>query len=233
MGESAAGGGGSSSGVGGASAGSSGNGGAGGTETGGTSSAGSSGSTTSGGTGGIDPDAGPCGDLDRNSVQDCDETLVENPSFATTADDWSVELGATQAWKNEDARGLSGSGSVSITNTKVGSAGVWSSSGSGQCLVAKSGEMVELGARALIPSGQGQGYGRVGFIIYGNDGCQGTLLTSVTTGTVTEAGAWQGVHGKTKLPPATRSIYVRLVVEKPAPDTSFEVLFDDVLVRKD
>lgn len=181
----------------------------------------------------IDRDAGACGDIDRNGVQDCEETLVGNAAFDQSDAGWLAEPGLTQAWTAEDARGRAGSGSLTITNTKAGDSGdTWSSSGTGQCLTARSGQVYELGARARVPAGQAEGYARFNLVIYGNDGCQGTVLASVTPALLAETGAWRVINGKVKLPPATRSIYVRLTSEKPVRHASFEVHFDDVLVRK-
>jgi hypothetical protein len=55
-------------------------------------------------------DAGACGDLDQNGVQDCDETVARNPRFDASAEDWLADPGVTQVWQAEDARGKAGSG---------------------------------------------------------------------------------------------------------------------------
>lgn len=199
-------------------------------------SAGSGGSPNGGaggssGTGG-NPDVGTCGDIDLNGVEDCDETLVANASFGQAVAEWTAEANINQAWSASDARGKPSSGSIIITNAKPGQGDGWGVAGTGQCLPAAGGEVYEIGARAQIPAGQAQGRATIMLAIFGNDDCQGTFLKSATPALLAATGDWQVLRGSAKMPPATRSFYVRLAAEKPNAQPSLEVRFDDVLVRQ-
>lgn len=201
------------------------------------SGSGGSGGSPNGGAGGSSgtggsPDAGTCGDIDLNGVEDCDETLVANASFGQAVAEWTAEANIDQAWSASDARGKPGSGSIIVTNAKPGQGEGWGVAGTGQCLPAAGGEVYEIGARAQIPTGQAQGRATIMLAIFGNDDCQGTFLKSVTPALLAATGDWQVLRGSAKMPPATRSFYVRLAAEKPNAQPSLEVRFDDVLVRQ-
>lgn len=199
---------------------------------GGTGGGGNGGSGGNGGTPEVNPDTGPCGDLDHNGTQDCNETLVTNASFQQAATGWVAEANLTQTWSAEDARGQASSGSLSLVSNQAGSGDGWGIAGTGQCLVATAGEVYAVGARALVPANQAQGRAAVGMVIFGNDGCQGTVLKAAMPAALGTAGGWQVIKGELKMPPATRSIYIRLAAEKPLAQSSFEVHFDDILIRK-
>jgi hypothetical protein len=194
-------------------------------------SAGMAGSGGAGGSGGI-ADDGPCGDLDRNGVQDCEETLVQNARFDQSVDEWTAELNMLQSWSNTDARGLASSGSLKLRNERSSTSAGYTLAGAGQCLFAWTAETYELGARAFIDPESGDGRAVINLLIYGNDGCTGTLLGSVTPAFLAEKGAWQVMHSAIKMPAGTRSVYLRLAVEKPLSEPPVEALFDDVLFRK-
>ena len=190
------------------------------------------GTPSSGGTGG-EPFVGPCGDLNGNLIDDCQETLVQNSRFDSDARGWLVDPKVQQVWSTTNATGAAGSGSVSLINTNVvpGLSGT-TTGGSRQCLAGFGKEVFEFAARVFLKEGQGQGRAAISVATYGHDNCQGTFLETFTVGPAVTLGSWQVIQGDVKMPAAARSFWVRLVVSKPLAEPSFEALMDDVLVAK-
>jgi hypothetical protein len=219
----------------------------GGTPSGGTPTAGaSSGSTQMGGAsgggtvnggsasgdGGRDNGSGGCGDLDGDTVQDCAQTMVENARFDSVVAPWRAEAGTQQSWDARNARPAAGSGALKVSNTSVASGEGQTLGGSGQCLPAVGNRDYLLAARAFIPQGQGQGSAGLSIWFFGADDCADYLLPGSGLQLVNGTDQWLLVSGAFKSPPATRSIYVRLVTSKPFAQPSLEALFDDVLLRE-
>lgn len=194
-------------------------------------SAGNSGTGGSSGTGGR-PDDGPCGDLDQNGVQDCQETLAKNSTFDASAASWSADPGVTAVWRAEDARGGKASGSVSLTFTSDVSGPGWTLAALGQCVPAWGEQEFEVGARSFIPDGQSGGQAQISLAMFGEDDCAGSFLEAKAPVTSTQSGSWQPLHGTTKMAAGTRSALVRLALSKPGSQASLEVRFDDILIRK-
>lgn len=209
----------------------------------GTSGSVGSGGTSVGGSGG-QPDVGeagaagapfegPCGDLNRNLVDDCAETLVQNSRFDSAATGWAAEGSLEQTWVTTNAKPGVVSGSLSLRNTTfIAGSMVTSGVGSRQCLVAWGDDTYQFAARVFIEPGQGSGAAAIDLVFYGSDGCDGTVLGGKTAARVEAVDAWTTALGQLKLPAGTRSVWVRLVVVKPLAQSSFEALFDDVLVTK-
>jgi len=194
-------------------------------------SAGSGGSAGSAGSGN-QVDSGPCGDLDQNGVQDCDETVAANPRFDANAQGWLADPGVVQSWQSDDARGKAGSGSLQLTYTTGGASSGWALAAAGQCLAAWGGKAYEVGARAKVPAGQTEGHAELSVAIFGNDDCKGSLLTGKTVAFTAQSGSWQVLSGAVTMPAGTRSVLMRLAAAKPGPQPSLEVHFDDVLFRE-
>jgi len=192
---------------------------------------GSGGASGSGGSAGK-PDEGPCGDIDQDGVQDCQETIAKNPGFDADVKSWDVDFNLTQAWKNEDARGTTGSGSMSVVFTTAVGDSSWAAGAASQCLPAWGEKQFELGARAFIPAGQGAGTAQLSLALFGSDDCAGNFLGTTTPALSIQTGAWQVLHSSVKLPAGTRSVLVRLTATKPGTQATLEVHFDDVLFRE-
>jgi hypothetical protein len=188
-------------------------------------------SAGSSGTGGM-PDDGRCGDLDQNSVQDCEETLAKNAAFDTNVEQWLAEPGVTKAWRLDEARNGMPSGGLSVTFTTGGASSGWALGAVGQCLPAWTDDVFEVGARCLVPGDQGGGSAQVSLAIFAEDDCKGSLLESKTPVQSAQIGSWRALHSSVKMPAGTRSVLVRLAAAKPGPQTSLEVHFDDILFRK-
>jgi hypothetical protein len=194
------------------------------------------GSINNGGSGGnpdVEPGNFPCGNLNRNDVDDCAETLVANSRFDASGSSWDNEGTLLQTWKAEDARGGAGSGSLSLINTNVVPGAIGKTGlASHQCLLAWTGDEFELGARVRIAAGQGSGEAGVNLIFFGGDGCEGDVLGGKDVAFTSETGKWVVVRNKLEIPAGTRSARVRLMIAKPFEQASFEAQFDDVLVVK-
>jgi hypothetical protein len=202
-------------------------------------SAGSSGSGpdlggTSGNGGGGTPFESPCGDLNDNRVDDCEETLVKNSRFDSAASDWSAERAIDQRWEAANASGGDKSGALLVSNKNLmdGGGDINTVLGSRQCLRAWMDERFDLGVRAFIKGGQGKGSAELNVLIYAEDNCAGQLIEGRTIATTTAVDGWRTLEGELKLPAAARSMHVRLVAAKPLSQASLDVLFDDVLVSE-
>jgi hypothetical protein len=184
-----------------------------------------------------DPEPGnfPCGNLNRNAVDDCQETLVGNSRFDTSASSWANEGASvlTETWKQEDARGNAGSGSLLLANTNVIANGTGTTGVAAyQCITAWTGDSFEVGARVRVASGQGEGEAGVNLMFFGGDACAGQLLGGENVAFTSKTDQWSVVKNTSQIPAGTRSMRVRLMVSKPFSQASFEAQFDDVLVVK-
>jgi hypothetical protein len=184
------------------------------------------------GAAGADYGAGGCGDLDGDLVQDCTQTLVDNARFDRDVSAWQAEIGVAQKWDQRNARKHESSGALAVQNSTLGAGDGITLDGSRQCRPAVGNKDYLFAARALIPSGQGSASASISIWFFGADHCADYLLSTAATPMLSDTDAWLLLEGKATAPPATRSIYVRLVAAKPFKQSSVEALFDDVLVRE-
>lgn len=210
----------------------------GGSANGGSSTAGSNdggtgnGAAGMGGSGGA-PFVSPCGDLNGNRVDDCEETLVKNSRFNSEAANWDPENNLEQHWDPTNATGGSGSGALLVSNNNViAGLGLNTARASRQCLYAWGGQQFDVAARVLVKSGQGKGEAAVNVVFYAGDNCTGDVVDGATVGAVSQVDTWQAVAGRIAVPAASRSMYVRLLATKPYSQASLQALFDDVLVSE-
>ena len=175
---------------------------------------------------------GPCGDIDQNGVDDCSETLVTNSRFQTDLGGWTAEVLDTLAWDTRNAEADSNSGALRVSNLApvAGTPGAFMT-GAHQCVAVSPGATYVGAVRALIPGGQNGGEAGINLQIFDADECGGTFLEAQTLGTTADVDAWRVVQGELRMPPAARSMWLRLVVSKPFAVQQLEALFDDVLLR--
>jgi hypothetical protein len=216
-------------------------GGSGGSQQGGSSPNGGSGSENtagssnpaSGGAGGAEGDPWPCGDMNDNHIDDCEETRLTNARFDSAITAWEAEPLLEQKWAPTNALGGNASGALSASNQKVVADGGGNIAlASRQCISAWMGQSFDVGAKAFIKAGQGSGKAMLNLAIYAGDHCDGDFIEAQTIGTAYQVDAWQNIEGHVTMPPAARSMYVRLMSVKPMTQASFEVLFDDVRVSE-
>jgi hypothetical protein len=198
----------------------------GGATNGGAQGTGASGTVTGGQGGSVFN--GPCGDLNHDLIDDCSQTLVQNSRFDTTISNWDAETSLTATWDASNASGKPGSGSISLVHN--GDKG--SMIGAHQCIAVIPDTTYDVAARIMLASGQPGGTGGVNVYLFDGDACQGNIITGKTPIEAGEAGKWLEKLGSLWVPGNARSMYVRLVANKPLNQQSLTVLIDDVLVCK-
>ncbi len=175
----------------------------------------------------------PCGDLNQDLVDDCQQTLVLNSRFDSAADDWDFEPSTTRAWDVSNASGKAGSGSLRVSNLlPVEQAVGFGLAGSRQCVPVTPMTNYDFAANVMIAADQTAGQAAVNVWLFDDDACVGNFVTGATPITGGEPGKWTALKGKLWLPGGVHSMYVRLVAIKPFLQASLSVLVDDVLVAK-
>jgi hypothetical protein len=192
----------------------------------------SSGAGGGGGGGGSPQPAPGCGDFNENEVPDCEETLVEDPTFDDAEMAWSAEPTLTQDWTDQDALGRQESGALVLLSTQVNPDPGTSMAGTSQCLVATGAQDYDFAAQVRIDGALGGGKAGINVWFYGSDGCSDNFLQGTNASLKYDLDTWVVARGQLKSPAATRSMLVRLVAVKPNAQESFKVLFDNVLVTK-
>lgn len=176
--------------------------------------------------------AGPCGDIDHDGVDDCEQTLLRGSRFDADLTHWIAGPNLVQAWDARDARSMPSSGSILITNqVPVVAVDAWVMAGTEQCIPVTELLEYELAARVMIPNGQGLGEAGLNLSVFAGAGCSGVFLGGLTPGLTAERGGWVVVDGQVEMPLAARSALVRLVTSKPFTQATLSAFFDDVLVR--
>jgi hypothetical protein len=207
----------------------------------GANGAGGSGSTGGGGTGGRGGAAGasvppsPCPDLDADGVPDCQQTLVQNPGFASATTGWKAEPASSASWTSQDGRVNASSGAIAVVNSDTNPADApygTTTAGAFQCLTVTPGVCYQVDAQTSIPSGQASV--AAGFVLdeHTTGDCSQPPLTSFVSPQISNLGAWQTISGTTtRVPLSVGSMAVRLVAVKPLAQPTAEALFDNVLLR--
>ena len=176
----------------------------------------------------------PCGDLNENGVDDCQETLVKNSRFDATVTGWAAEPDTTQVWEASNASGESGSGSLRLSSSipmlqAVGA----TAAGSRQCIPVKPDDVYDLAARVKLGDAQTVGSAAgVNAWLFDDANCEGNLVrgTFMLSGGV--VGSWTVLKGNLWIPGGVHSMSVRLVAIKPFVQPALSASFDDVLVAK-
>lgn len=181
-------------------------------------------------------DSGPalidgCVDLDDNGVGDCDETLVQNGDFRTTTDKWSADVVTQITWvaRNAHADAPSGAAAVSVVDT-ADQDGLMQSA-STQCVPITAGGALEILVNFFIPSGQGEGLAAVGLFFFEQPDCKGPVKAPAQVSRA-ETDVWGLLRTTTLAPDTAASMQIRLAVSKPYRVPAFEVVFDNILVKR-
>ena len=204
-----------------------------------TQNGGSSAGGSDGGTGGSVLPLGSCPDLDQNSVPDCQESLVQDPSFDSDGGDgsmaiaaWANEANATKAWQDTDADARTKSGSLAVKNINVVSIDGLTMAGAKQCVKVTGGTTYELYAKTFVSSGQaGAPAGGFNINFFAAADCSGDVLTGKTSNLPDATDSWSVLHAEAQAFSNARSMLVRLVAVKEFKVDPVTVLFDDVLVK--
>lgn len=190
-----------------------------------------------GGHGGTAAGSGPelvegCVDLDENRVGDCKETLLQNADFKSNVEDWLVGASPQITWSelNPALDVPSGSAAVSFVSEASDEDGVIGAAAA-QCLEVEGGTTLELAGNVFIEPDQGEGLATISAWSFETDDCSGARLDAFDLAH-SQTGFWLTLRGEPTLPSATHSLLVRLGVTKSVRAATFQVLFDNVLVRK-
>jgi hypothetical protein len=174
----------------------------------------------------------PCADLDQNGKPDCDETLLRNSRFDGDLASWVAEYGATTTWQPApDALGGSPSGSMVVANANVVSAVGTSMTGAAQCVHATTAANYFVAAQAKIAAGQGVGSAAVAVQFFPSPDCSGAATGAWSSPITSATIAWTTLSGSVAAPAATGSLRVRVVALKQFSAPSFQVQFDNVLLK--
>jgi hypothetical protein len=175
----------------------------------------------------------PCGDLNRDLIDDCSQTLVQNSRFDAKVSGWDSEPSTSQLWDSSNASGMPGSGSVKVSNTAAMVPAVGTiSAGSRQCIAVTPSTIYDFAARVMLLVGEANGQAGVNAWLFDDDACRGNLVTGNTPIAGGVVGSWTVLTGKLWVPGGVHSMYVRLVAVKPFAQPALSVLIDDVLVAK-
>jgi hypothetical protein len=173
-----------------------------------------------------------CPDLDNDSVPDCQESLVQNPSFDADVAGWIKEPSANESWQDQDAEKRKASGSLGVQNINVVDIDGSFMTGAKQCLAVTGGKNYLFYAKAFVASGQaGTPQGGLNVQFYNSNDCAGDPLTGRTSNLPDTVDTWSVIQMSSQAFSNANSMSVRLVVLKPFNAQPANVLFDDVLVR--
>lgn len=162
--------------------------------------------------------------------------LLVNPWFddADQLDGWLVNAGRVADWDPLDEDGLSSSGSARLTHDIDGNNGVLAILR--QCVLVQPYQAYYFGASMLMPSGQDPeaGRGRVVVRTYASTDCLGESSLEFSPPLDPVLGEWQFTEGLVSTAPDTRSMRVRLSIQKFSGVTDdLTVHFDNVFLMSD
>jgi hypothetical protein len=182
------------------------------------------------GSGGCAP--GRCPDLDGNTVLDCDETMIKNPSFdgSMQTQNWVADSDLELRWHADDAHGYATSGSLIVENQAEYDQDNESMLGARQCVPVTAGAIYHFASEISVPDDAGEGRGGIQITVYDVPACVGDIVEAFTTNTV-KGSAWKVTQVTYIAPPLAKSLAMRLVAVKPFRDPPLAVSFDNVLVR--
>lgn len=102
-----------------------------------------------------------------------------------------------------------------------------------QCIVVEPGAKYLLFSQSFIPVGQGSGYTSNSLFFFSSANCRGFLIDVFTSDPSSVVNTWTKLISRPVAPPTAQSVLVRMVVGKPLRQASLQVLFDNVLLRRD
>lgn len=174
--------------------------------------------------------AAACPDLDKNGVQDSDETALANFGFDEDERDWQIDSSVTLQWDERDACGDVGSGSLSLRNETESGSPANSFVGVTQCLDTAAGQQFVASAQVWIPGNQGTGSAGLALHFFDSEDCNG-LPIEQRNGLSAVVKQWAAVHVRIAAPSDSRSAKVRVGAVKAFNAEPFEAFVDNVLVR--
>ncbi|HYQ17317.1 MAG TPA: hypothetical protein VEQ58_16205 [Polyangiaceae bacterium] len=183
-----------------------------------------------GGTQPYPPLIGGCVDLDQDGVPDCSQSVVQNSSFKLDSASWAALFGATLSWSDANAYDDLPSGVAKVAAFGAIEQDGLASAAAVQCVPISSGTKLAIFASLYIPSGQGEGLGGITLFLYDKADCMGSIKDSFDN-SIVSTDSWTTLSGSHVVADGVSSMQVRLTVTKPYRSASFEVRFDNVLVK--
>lgn len=169
-----------------------------------------------------------CADLDTDSIADCEQTLLANPSFKSDVSDWTADANADWAWDDKNALKDRPSGSA-----RLGAKGARASAS--QC-VALSGEWIVIAyANAFVPAASdaaGAGQAQLEVSYFDAEDCSGDRAGFFETPPSALVDSWVIVQAGGVSLASTRSISVALVGLRSTTGAGVDVSFDNVMLKK-
>jgi hypothetical protein len=167
-------------------------------------------------------------------VLDCDETMIEDPSFdsAMQIQSWVADSELELGWDEGDAHGSESSGSLVVENQAEYDQDNESMLGARQCIPVTGGAIYHFAAQVSVADDAGEGRGGIQVTVYDLPACAGEVVRTFTTSPV-KGSAWKANQVTYISPPTAKSLAMRLVAIKPFRDAPLAVRFDNILVRTD
>jgi hypothetical protein len=171
-------------------------------------------------------------------VDDCDQPSLQlvlaNGSFDRNDQDWDVDSNANKDWSNDDSAGESSSGSLSLTNKRVGSGMGLTAASVSQCLQIPRNVGFHICVDYLLSSGlPSTAAASVNLVLFDGDACSGAVSTSPSIQPDAEKGGWQTFKARMTAPPEQstyKSMLVKLVAIKGLEEAPLDVQFDNVRI---
>ncbi len=180
----------------------------------------------------VEVDAGPCVHTDIKGLPDCSDTLAVNADFNRTISGWDSAQGGVIRWVDFDSQMAKSSGSLAVKNGLLGDLDGTISVAAVQCLDADGESLYQYGANMFIRKGQPYGLGIIIVYFYTQPGCQGSVSSATTVAGTDATNEWMLAVGNLTTPENTKSMSVRLNVQKAYRVDPMEILFDAVRVTK-
>lgn len=177
-----------------------------------------------------------CADLDTNKIADCTETSVENPDFERNVAEWLPGMDTTVEWDAKNAAGDPPSGSALVASLGVidaNAAGV-ALRAAEQCIRMAGSKLVIVYANAFVdPAQDEQGRAEVDVAFFDSEDCSGPFSTTFSTPQPLDGGvgSWLTLKAGSISGASTKSAQIKLALLKPFRAPSFQVRFDNVLIR--
>lgn len=152
--------------------------------------------------------------------------LLVNPDFDSSLDPWRSTNLSKNIWSSVDAADDPSSGSArGLIDQEPPFSGI----AFRQCVQVAAGTTYDIGASALIPSGQGPtGSARAVAYFYGNDTCNpGDLIDNTTVGSVDAPGTWMEISDTLEAPAGSGSANLMFSIFKASGSGDLVAHFDD------
>jgi len=168
-----------------------------------------------------------CADLDTDGVADCEATLLENGTFQSDVDGWTVLGEAELGWEPENALGDLPSGSAKLS-AQLPRASAY------QCVPLDGKHLVIAYASAWVePSDDSEDppQAELEVTFFQGEGCSGVSDGYFETPPSADSSAWTTIQAGGQSMETTQSVSVALVGVKPSSASELNIYFDNVMLK--